>query len=62
MPKHTIDKKLWVRIPAQVYNELSDYEVLAEALKQKAVIPAQAGIQFSRQGSAAELGFPPARG
>jgi isopenicillin-N epimerase len=29
VPIHAIEGRLWVRISAQVYNELSDYEALA---------------------------------
>ncbi len=32
VPLHVVDGKLWVRISAQVYNEISDFEVLAKAL------------------------------
>jgi isopenicillin-N epimerase len=32
VPIHPIAGRLWVRISAQVYNELSDYERLARAL------------------------------
>jgi isopenicillin-N epimerase len=32
VPIHAIDGRLWVRISAAVYNEISDYEALAHAL------------------------------
>ena len=33
VPILVINNRLWMRVSAQIYNELSDYEALAQALK-----------------------------